>query len=114
MCLMTLIHIINDIVHRYKDGDDHIGEHRDDEKDLEKFSPIASLSLGQARDFIFKHGDARGKKRTRNIDTVQVCLESGTLLLMNYPTNVYWYHSVPVRKKLHEPRINLTFRKMVT
>ena len=40
---------------RYKDGNDCIGEHRDDEKDLVEDSPIASLSLGQTRDFIFKH-----------------------------------------------------------
>jgi alkylated DNA repair dioxygenase AlkB len=46
---------------RYKDGCDYIGEHRDDEADLVCGHPIASLSLGQPRDFIFRHIDARGK-----------------------------------------------------
>ncbi len=34
-----------------------MGEHRDDEKDLVRDSPIASLSLGQHRDFVFKHAE---------------------------------------------------------
>lgn len=45
--------------YRYKNGTDYIAEHRDDEKDLDPVVPIASLSLGQARDFVFKHRDAR-------------------------------------------------------
>ncbi|XP_069669187.1 DNA oxidative demethylase ALKBH2-like isoform X2 [Periplaneta americana] len=47
------------LVNRYRDGKDHIAEHRDDERELDPLVPIASLSLGQARDFIFKHRDAR-------------------------------------------------------
>ena len=47
--------MIDYFLSRYKDGDDSIGEHRDDEKDLVADSPIASLSLGQKRDFVFKH-----------------------------------------------------------
>lgn len=42
---------------RYKNGDDCIGEHRDDEKDLVQGSLIASLTLGQKRDFVFRHGE---------------------------------------------------------
>ena len=42
------------------DGGDHMGEHKDDEEELVKGSPIASLSLGQERDFVFRHQDARG------------------------------------------------------
>ncbi|XP_078596750.1 DNA oxidative demethylase ALKBH2-like [Branchiostoma floridae x Branchiostoma japonicum] len=102
------------LVNRYKDGNDHMGEHRDDEKDLVREAPIASLSLGQKRDFIFKHCDARGKSAKRAIDPVKLELEHGSLLMMNYPTNRYWYHSLPVRKKALGVRINMTFRSMVT
>ncbi|KAI8507102.1 Alpha-ketoglutarate-dependent dioxygenase alkB 2 [Branchiostoma belcheri] len=52
------------LINRYKDGLDYIGEHRDDEEGLVQNAPIASLSLGQKRDFIFKHCDARGKSPT--------------------------------------------------
>ena len=46
---------------RYKDGQDHIGEHRDDERELAPGSPIASVSFGACRDFFFRHKDSRGK-----------------------------------------------------
>ncbi|XP_060559939.1 DNA oxidative demethylase ALKBH2-like [Ruditapes philippinarum] len=101
------------LINRYKDGHDYIGEHRDDEKDLVSGHPIASLSLGQPRDFIFKHASARGKNATCKIDPVKLELEHGSLLVMKHPTNIYWYHSLPQRKKLTQVRINMTFRKMV-
>ena len=91
-----------------------MGEHRDDEKDLVAGYPIAPLSLGQPRDFIFKHADCWGKTATRKIGPVKIELEHGSLLLMKHPTNIYWYHSLPPRKRLKDIRINMTFRKMVT
>ncbi|XP_076006996.1 DNA oxidative demethylase ALKBH2 [Genypterus blacodes] len=101
------------LVNRYKDGQDHMGEHRDDEKELDPPGPIASVSLGAARDFIFRHRDARGKQSCRQIDPVKLELAHGSLLLMNPPTNTFWYHSLPVRKKVLLPRINLTFRRLL-
>ncbi|XP_033113498.1 DNA oxidative demethylase ALKBH2-like isoform X2 [Anneissia japonica] len=98
------------LVNRYADGEDYIGEHRDDEKDLDKLSPIASISLGQTRLFKFRHGDSRGKNAKRNINPVSVDLKHGSLLMMNYPTNKYWYHSLPKMRAVKLPRINLTFR----
>lgn len=43
---------------------------------------------------------------------VKIDLQHGSLLLMNTPTNAYWYHSIPVRKSAPGVRINLTFRKL--
>ena len=99
---------------RYKDGCDYMGEHRDDEADLVDGYPIASLSLGQSRDFVFRHADSRGKNAKRNIDPVKIELKHGSLLMMNSPTNTYWYHSLPQRKKLLNVRVNMTFRKMTS
>lgn len=101
------------LINRYKDGDDHIGEHRDDERELDPACPIASVSLGVARDFIFRHKDARIGPAKRQIEPVKLELAHGSLLLMNRPTNTYWYHSLPVRKKVKTPRINLTFRRII-
>ena len=112
VCHMCVQARVNGLCVRYKDGCDYMGEHKDDEKDLAPGHPIASLSLGQPRDFYFKHQDARGKKATRKMDTVKLVLEHGGLLLMNPPTNQFWYHALPQRKKLCNVRINLTFRKM--
>ncbi|ROL51428.1 DNA oxidative demethylase ALKBH2 [Anabarilius grahami] len=101
------------LINRYKNGHDHIGEHRDDERELDPACPIASVSLGAVRDFIFRHKDARTGSSKRQIEPVKLELAHGSLLLMNYPTNTYWYHSLPVRKKVKTPRINLTFRRIV-
>ena len=89
-----------------------MGEHKDDEDDLVHGHPIASLSLGQPRDFVFRHGDSRGKNAKRKIDPVKLVLEHGSLLMMLYPTNTYWYHSLPARKSAQGIRINMTFRLM--
>ncbi|XP_061674335.1 DNA oxidative demethylase ALKBH2 isoform X2 [Syngnathoides biaculeatus] len=102
------------LVNRYKDGQDHMGEHRDDEKELDPLSPIASVSLGAARDFVFRHRDARGKRSARRVEPVKLVLAHGSLLLMNPPTNTFWYHSLPVRKKVLLPRVNLTFRRILS
>ncbi|XP_067008224.1 DNA oxidative demethylase ALKBH2 [Anabrus simplex] len=106
------------LVNRYRDGNDHMGEHRDDEKELDCDAPIASLSLGQRREFVLRHRDARDARTPgsakRNIPPYKVMLEHGSLLLMNPPTNQLWYHSLPRRKSCMGVRINLTFRKFVT
>ncbi|XP_037672885.1 DNA oxidative demethylase ALKBH2 [Choloepus didactylus] len=101
------------VINRYKDGCDHIGEHRDDERELAPGSPIASVSFGACRDFVFRHKDSRGKKRSRRVEAVQLQLAHGSLLMMNHPTNTHWYHSLPIRKKVLSPRVNLTFRKIL-
>ena len=97
------------LVNRYKDGNDKMGDHKDDEKELDPNVPIASLTFGAERDFIFKHQN----KKKDNIEDVKIVLKDGMLLLMNHPTNAYWYHGLPQRKKCFEPRINLTFRKIL-
>ncbi|XP_040859720.1 DNA oxidative demethylase ALKBH2 [Ochotona curzoniae] len=101
------------LINRYKDGCDHIGEHRDDERELAAGSPIASVSFGACRDFVFRHKDSRGRSPARQVAAVRLSLAHGSLLLMKPPTNTHWYHSLPVRKKVLAPRVNLTFRKIV-
>nr|CAI5837814.1 unnamed protein product [Callosobruchus analis] len=101
------------LINRYRSGKDHIGEHRDAEKDLDKNTPIASISLGQQRNFVLKHGQSRGKNKTKNVSPVKLVLEHGSILLMNPPTNDVWYHSLPPSKTAPGVRINLTFRKIV-
>lgn len=101
------------LVNRYKDGSDHIGEHRDDERELAPGSPIASVSFGACRDFCFRHKDSRGKNPLQRLEVVRLQLAHGSLLMMNHPTNTHWYHSLPVRKKVLAPRVNLTFRKIL-
>jgi len=100
------------LINRYNDGLDYMGEHKDDEKELEEHSPIASLSFGQMRPFVFRHGKSRGKHATKKIEPITIDLEHGSLLMMKYPTNQHWYHSLPKRKNLQGVRLNMTFRRM--
>lgn len=97
------------LVNRYKDGSDKMGFHKDDEKELCRSTPIASLTFGAERDFIFRHQD----KKSRGVSDEKMILTDGLLLLMNEPTNTYWYHGIPIRKQCKELRINITFRKIV-
>lgn len=89
----------------YMDGNHYIGWHSDDEKDLVNGSMIASLSFGQARDFVFR-------KRCDNKDKRKYVLRDNELLLMLDPTNKHWQHTLPKRstRKCPNERINITFR----
>jgi alkylated DNA repair dioxygenase AlkB len=90
------------LLNLYHSGEEGMSWHRDDEKELGPNTVIASLSLGAARKFSFKHISTKEK--------VDVILGNGTLLLMQGTTQTYWYHSLPKSVKVKHPRINLTFR----
>ena len=90
----------------YKDGNEGMGWHSDDEKAIVANSAIASISLGSFRRFDFRHKENR--------KTISIFLENGSLLLMKGLTQFNWQHALPKSKKITEPRINLTFRKMVS
>eukprot|EP01084_Bolivina_argentea_P080823 146380_1 len=110
------------LVNRYKDGNDTIGFHKDDEKDLLVSSSIAGVSFGASRDIIFKHQDiVRKKKRNKDKESdpenegvrcVKLELKSGSLFVIRHPTNAYWYHSIPKRAKIKKVRVSLTYRNM--
>jgi alkylated DNA repair dioxygenase AlkB len=95
------------LLNMYRDGNDSIGWHSDDERELAKGSVIASLSLGETRVFIFRRRDNHQVKIERN-------LANGDLLIMRGETQKFWQHHVPkTGKKIApqlKPRINLTFR----
>ncbi len=90
------------LLNLYHDGDEGMGWHSDDEKELDSAAPIASVSLGGARKFAFKH-----KLDKTN---VSLFLEDGSVLLMQPPTQEFWQHSLTKTKRAVAPRINLTFR----
>ena len=94
------------LLNLYHDGSEGMAWHSDGEKDLRKNGAIASLSFGAERKFYFKH-----KKSGEKID---VFLEAGSLLVMKGETQTHWLHRLPPTTKVHQPRINLTFRTIVT
>jgi alkylated DNA repair dioxygenase AlkB len=90
------------LLNLYHDGDEGMGWHSDDEKELDSAAPIASVSLGGTRKFAFKH--------KLDKTSVSLFLEDGSVLLMQPPTQEFWQHSLTKTKRPVAPRINLTFR----
>ena len=90
------------LLNLYHSGDEGMGWHSDAEKDLKKNGAIASVSFGAERKFAFKHKETK--------ETVSLNLEHGSLLIMKGATQTHWLHRLPPTKKIHTPRINLTFR----
>jgi len=93
------------LLNLYHDGDDGMGWHSDDEKELDASAPIASLSLGAQRKFAFRHKEDK--------TTIPVYLENASVLIMRSPTQKFWQHTLLKSKKVSISRINLTFRKIL-
>ena len=92
------------LLNLYHDGEEGMGWHSDDEKEIIPNSSIASLSFGAERKFAIKH------KTTK--ETHSILLENGSLFEMLGSFQKHWLHSMPKSKKIIAPRINLTFRQM--
>ena len=92
------------LLNYYPSGEDGMGYHADDERELGEQPVIASLSLGATRKFVFKH------KKTQ--DKVELYLESGQLIVMHGETQNFWKHSITKTKKVTTGRISLTFRQI--
>ena len=90
------------LLNLYHSGEEGMGWHTDDEKELKPNGAIASLSFGAERKFVFKH------KTTKEM--VELWLDHGSLLVMKGETQTHWLHRLPPTKKIGAPRINLTFR----
>lgn len=92
------------LLNLYHEGEEGMGWHQDNEVEIVAGSSIASLSLGAARKFAFKHA-------TTN-ERLDIELVNGSLLDMKGTIQQHWYHSLPKTKKVKQMRINLTFRLM--
>ncbi|WP_441806209.1 alpha-ketoglutarate-dependent dioxygenase AlkB family protein [Marinomonas foliarum] len=90
----------------YQDGEEYMGWHADDEKILGPAPVVAMLSLGATRPFVFRLKANHSIKH--NVE-----LENESWLIMAASTQVLWQHSLPVRKRIKEERISLTFRLLL-
>lgn len=88
---------------------------RDNEKEIELHSSVASISLGTVRDFQLRNYKDKSRKE-------ELKLAHGSLLIMG-PQNLRfgqvdlthdseWEHCLPKRLKVLDQRINITFRMM--
>jgi len=93
------------LVNLYRNGDDSLGWHADDEPENGREPVIASVSFGAVRRFDLRHRETK--------ETIKIDLTSGSLLLMSGATQHKWVHQVPRQRKVRAPRINVTFRRLV-
>jgi alkylated DNA repair dioxygenase AlkB len=92
------------LLNYYRDGQDSMGWHQDNEPELGENPVIASVSFGAPRRFQFRH------KKRKDLDTITIELEHGSLLIMQGTTQTYWKHQLPKTAQDIGARINLTFR----
>ena len=91
------------LLNYYRDGQDSMGWHSDDEAELGVNPLIASLNLGGTRRF-----DLRRKGQSRIEHSLD--LQHGSLLVMRGATQHHWQHQVAKTRASCAPRLNLTFR----
>jgi alkylated DNA repair dioxygenase AlkB len=94
------------LLNLYRDANDSVSWHADDEPDLGREPVIGSLSLGASRRFDFR-------KKTDHAEKFKSVLNSGDLVVMRGTSQQLWDHQVPKETKGAEPRINLTFRRIL-
>lgn len=109
--IKTLIEKLTDanynscLLNLYHNGNEGMGWHRDNEKEIMPNSTIASLSFGAERKFKFKN--------ISNKQVIEINLQHGSLLTMEGSIQNHWMHCLPKTKKINHPRINLTFRQIM-
>lgn len=91
----------------YRNGQDSMGWHSDDELELGRNPLIASVSFGEERVFKLRHRKDKSLK-------LDVPLPHGSLLVMGGAMQHHWQHSLSKSAKDLKPRINLTFRQIFT
>jgi alkylated DNA repair dioxygenase AlkB len=87
----------------YRDGRDSVAPHNDHLYELREGFPIALLSLGATRRMTI-----RAKTPPRRV--LHVDLDAGSLLIMDYQTQIHYTHGVPKTTEAVGERISLAFR----
>ena len=94
------------LLNYYRNGNDSVAWHSDNETALGKYPVIASVSLGQVRNF-----DIRNKNDHR--EKYAIRLEHGSLMIMKGDLQAKWDHRIAKSTRIMKERINLTFRTVV-
>ncbi|MCU0400181.1 MAG: alpha-ketoglutarate-dependent dioxygenase AlkB [Algoriphagus sp.] len=90
----------------YRDGNDSMGWHRDNEAVLGRNPNIASVTFGVTRPFQLRDYQLKKTK-------IEVLLNHGSLLMMTGDSQHTWEHQLPKTRRINGPRVNLTFRKLL-
>lgn len=94
------------LLNYYRNGNDSVAWHSDNEKALGQYPVIASVSFGQVRSF-----DIRNKSDHR--EKYAIKLESGSLMIMKGDLQQNWDHRIAKSSRSMNERVNLTFRIVI-
>ena len=97
------------LANAYRDGNDSMGWHSDDEKELGREPVIASLSLGAPRRFLLR---PKNRAPGQPAERLALPLAHGSLLLMKGTSQQRFQHSLPRTRRPVGLRINLTYRRV--
>ncbi len=89
----------------YRDGNDSMGYHADNEKELGVNPTIVSVNFGESRRFLLKHRTEKNLKSG-------ILLTHGSVLIMAGEMQHHWLHAIPKSAQVLKSRINLTFRNI--
>ncbi|GAB1257248.1 alpha-ketoglutarate-dependent dioxygenase AlkB [Aurantivibrio plasticivorans] len=101
------------LLNLYRDGNDSVAWHADDEPELGSAPTIASVSLGAERQFLLKPKNNRSLASQTHTQPIKITLVNGSLLLMRGPLQRHWLHCVPKEMGLTQSRLNITFRQVL-
>ena len=99
------------LVNWYRDGNDGVSWHADNEQELGPNPSIASVSLGETRKFSFKPSPSNPHQA--EAFNRALYLNNGDLLIMSGATQKNWLHAIPKTRQVVGGRINLTFRRVL-
>lgn len=98
------------VCNKYRDGQDSIGWHSDNEVDLGWRPVIVSLSFGATRTMSFRRPKPNTSSGRKSYEKHDIELHDGSMLVMLGKTQENWQHAVLKTPEPVGPRINLTFR----
>lgn len=102
-------HFNSCLINYYRDGNDSIGWHSDNEKELGDNQCVAALTLGSS-ERVMKFRPLNTKYRATHGANFSVNLRHGELLVMQGNTQRSFMHSIAKTATEVGPRMSLTFR----
>lgn len=94
------------LINYYKDGNNCIGPHRDNEQSFGKNPTIIGISLGATRTLVLKHNSDVHRE-------YKVELEDNSMFIMTGTSQSDFLHEIPKDPDCHTERWSLTFRHYV-
>ena len=98
------------LVNKYANGEVGLPAHQDDERVLDKDTPISTISLGATRKMTMSGLYGEGSP-TSGLE-FKFILENNSMLVFNNATNTHFRHGIEMDSEIGECRYSITLREM--